>query len=198
MIGRRALLTGALALAGGLSRPVVGRAAGGEDAALRLNDDGLYEQPWFLQSFLDLADDLAGAREAGKRLAVIWELKGCPYCQEIHLVNFAQPEIRAYVRDSFDMLQLNIVGSRPVTDFDGEVLEERALARKWGVRFTPTTCFFPDEPEAARGRPGHEVEVARMPGYFRPPHFLAMFRFVRERGYETGDFRSYLKAHPTG
>ncbi len=198
MIGRRALLTGALALAGGLSRPVVGRAADDEDAAPRLNDDGLYEQPWFLQSFLDLGDDLAGARDAGRRFAVIWELKGCPYCKEIHLVNFAQPEIRAYVRDNFDMLQLNIVGSRPVTDFDGEVLEERALARKWEVRFTPTTCFFPDDPEAARGRPGHEAEVARMPGYFRPPHFLAMFRFVRERGYEAGDFRSYLKANPAG
>ena len=113
-------------------------------------------------------------------------------------MNFAQPEIRAYVRDNFDMLQLNIVGSRLVTDFDGEVLEERALARKWGVHFTPTTCFFLDDPEGARGRPGHEVEVARMPGYFRPAHFLAMFRFVRERGYETGDFRSYLKAAPAG
>ena len=26
-----------------------------------LTDDGLYKQPWFLESFLDLSDDLEGA-----------------------------------------------------------------------------------------------------------------------------------------
>jgi thioredoxin-related protein len=196
MMERRAILRGALALAGGLALPPARRAKGAEAYAPRLNDDGLYEQPWFLQSFLDLPEDLAAARDAGKRLAIIWELKGCPYCKETHLVNFAQQEIRDFVRQNFDMLQLNMIGSRTVTDFDGEVVEERSLARKWGVRFSPTVCFYPDAPEA--GRPGHEIEVARMPGYFRPPHFLAMFRFVREKAYETGDFRSYLKASVSG
>jgi len=28
-----------------------------------------------------------------------------------------------------------------VTDFDGEVLSEKALAKKYGVRFTPTFQF---------------------------------------------------------
>ena len=58
-----------------------------------LTDDGLYRQPWFLESFLELADDLAGASEKKKRFAIMWELRGCPYCKETHLVNFAKPEI---------------------------------------------------------------------------------------------------------
>ena len=84
-----------------------------------LTDDGLYKQPWFIESFLDLAEDLDGAQKQGKRFAIAWELRGCPYCKETHLVNFAQPRISNYVKTNFEVLQLNIIGSRKVTDFDG-------------------------------------------------------------------------------
>lgn len=169
------------------------RVASAETATPVLKDDGLYEQPWFLQSFLDLREDLAEATAEGKRFAIIWELKGCPYCRETHLVNFADPEIREYVRDNFVILQLNLLGAREVTDFDGEVLEERALARKHGIAFTPTVQFFPAEMEATTP-PSGRLEIARMPGYFKPPHFLAMFQYVREKSYATMDFREFLKS----
>ena len=71
-----------------------------------LTDDGLYTQEWFLESFLDLAEDLDEAKTEGKRFAIMWELKGCPYCKETHFVNFADPEVNAYVRDNFEILQL--------------------------------------------------------------------------------------------
>ncbi len=190
MFKRRDLL---LAAAGGLLA-LGGRSAGGAERVEPLvNDDGLYTQPWFMHSFLDLQEDLAEAADNGKRLAVIWEQKGCPYCKEMHLVNFADPEINAYVRDNFEILQLNIHGLRETVDFDGEVLDERSMARRWGIRFTPTVHFFPADPEVAAGQVGIEIEVARMPGYFKPPHFLAMFRYVREKAYEEKDFRAFLK-----
>ena len=190
MIERRGFLGLGLGLAG-TALGTTARPAAAE--APVLNDDGLYEQPFFVQSFLDLAEDLELAADSGKRFAVMWELRGCPYCKETHLVNFADPEIRDFVSGNFDMLQLNLVGSREVVDFDGEAMEERALARKWGVRFTPTTQFFPETLDQVAGRKGNEAEVARMPGYFRPPHFLAMFRFVQEKAYETTGFNDYLR-----
>jgi len=157
-----------------------------------LNDDGLYEQPWFLQSFLDLREDLEEASGQNKRFAIIWELKGCPYCRETHLVNFADPAITNYVRANFVMLQLNLLGAREVTDFDGEVLEERDLARKHGINFTPTVQFFPENLDTSATVSG-KLEIARMPGYFKPSHFLAMFRYVREKTYENMSFRDFLK-----
>ena len=190
MIERRGFLGLGLGLAGSALGTTVRPAAA---EAPVLNDDGLYEQPFFVQSFLDLAEDLELAADSGKRFAVMWELRGCPYCKETHLVNFADPEIRDFVSGNFDILQLNLVGSREVVDFDGEAMEERALARKWGVRFTPTTQFFPETLDQVAGRKGNEAEVARMPGYFRPPHFLAMFRFVQEKAYETTGFNDYLR-----
>lgn len=158
-----------------------------------LTDDGLYKQSWFLESFLDLADDLEGARKDGKRFVVMWGLKGCPYCKETHFVNFAQPRISDYVKSNFELLQLNIIGSRKVTDFDGTELSEKELAAKYGVHFTPTFQFFGERAAALKALPPKEREVARTAGYLRPDDFLAMFRYVREKAYERKSFREFLQ-----
>ena len=160
-----------------------------------LGDDGLYRQPWFLESFLELVDDLAGASEKKKRFAIMWELRGCPYCKQTHLVNFAKPEIENFIKDRFEVLQLNIIGSREVTDFDGEKLSEKRLAEKYGVRYTPTFQFFSDNVTGLARKKTREREVARAQGYLEPRDFLAMFRFVVERAYEKGSLRDYLKAN---
>ena len=123
----------------------------------------------------------------------MWELRGCPYCRETHLVNFARPDIEDFIKANFEVLQLNIIGSRKVTDFDGAEISEKALAAKYGIRFTPTFQFFPDSAAGLAEKPPEKREVARAPGYLRPDDFLAMFRFVREKGYETKSFREYVK-----
>jgi thioredoxin-related protein len=184
---RRNLMVGGAAFAVSLMAP---RAR----AQAVLTDDGLYRQPWFLESFLELADDLQGAANAGKRFAVMWELRGCPYCRETHLVNFARPDIEDYIKANFEVLQLNIVGSRRVTDFDGAEISEKALAAKYGIRFTPTLQFFPESDAGLAARAAEKREVARAPGYLRPDDFLAMFRYVREKAYETKSFRDYVRA----
>jgi thioredoxin-related protein len=186
-IRRRDLLAGAAAL----TALAVSRASA--DAPI-LTDDGLYKESWFLESLLDLADDLEGARKEGKRFAIMWELRGCPYCKETHFVNFAQPRIADYVKQNFEVLQLNIIGSRKVTDFDGSELSEKALAAKYGVRFTPTFQFFGEGASTLKSLPPARREVARASGYMLPDDFLAMFRYVREKAYESKSFRDYVKS----
>ncbi|MBX9776133.1 MAG: thioredoxin family protein [Xanthobacteraceae bacterium] len=159
-----------------------------------LGDDGLYHQPWFLQSLLELGDDLQMATDNGKRFVIIWELRGCPYCRETHLVNFAQPEIVSYVKTHFEVLQLNLIGDREVMDFDGEKVPEKRLAEKYGVRFTPTFQFFPERVDGLAPRKPREREIVRAQGYLQPPQFLAMFRFVAERAYERGTLADFLKS----
>ena len=186
---RRNLLLGAASLG------VLG--AGSVRGAPVLTDDGLYKEPWFLESFLELADDLETARKAGKRFVIMWELKGCPYCKETHFVNFSHASIADYVKANFEVLQLNIIGSRRVTDFDGEDLSEKALAQKYGVRFTPTFQFFPEQAAPLKALEPGKREVSRLAGYMRPGDFLAMFRYVREKVYESKSFRDYIKALPS-
>ena len=167
--------------------------ASAAQSASVLSDDGLYVQPWFLQSLLELGDDLTGATEKRKRFAIVWELKGCPYCKDIHLINFARPEIESYIKERFEILQLNIIGSREVVDFDGEKLSEKRLAEKYGVRFTPTFQFFPDSADGLDKKKPRDREVLRSQGYLKPEPFLATFRFVAERAYENGTLADFLK-----
>ena len=155
-------------------------------AAAVLTDDGLYTEPWFLESFLELADDLTGAAGKNKRFAIMWELRGCPFCKQTHLVNFARPEIENFIKDRFEILQLNIVGSRQVTDFDGEKLPEKAFAQKYGVRSVPTFQFFPESVAGLAAKAPRAREVARAQGYIDPQPFLDLFRFVSERDYDKG------------
>ncbi len=163
----------------------------------QLTAEGLIAEPWFLESFLDLPDDLSTAHKQGKRLVIMWELRGCPYCRETHLVNFAQPRIVDYIKANFEVLQLNIIGDRKVKDFDGSEIAEKALAAKYGVRFTPTFQFFPETAAGLGELAPQKREVARAPGYLRPDDFLAFFRFVREKAYEKGSFRDFLKSQPS-
>ena len=162
-----------------------------------LTDDGLYKEPWFLESFLLLSEDLEDTHKAGKRFVIMWELKGCPYCKETHFVNFARPDITNYIKANFEVLQLNIIGSRKVTDFDGQEMSEKELAAKYGVRFTPTFQFFGERAAALKGLAPQKREVARAPGYLRPEDFLAMFKYVREKAYQNKSFRDYMKSQPS-
>jgi thioredoxin-related protein len=181
MLSRRQFLAGSAASGLGLCSA---RAARSEAV---MTDDGFYREDWFLESFLELADDLAAASAAKKRLAIMWELRGCPYCRQTHLVNFAKPEITDYIKTRFEILQLNVIGSREVTDFDGQKLTEKALAQKYGVRGVPVFQFFPDSAAGLAAKAPRDREVARGQGYIEPQPFLDMFRFVADRAYEKGE-----------
>lgn len=158
-----------------------------------VGDNGLHIQDWFLDSFLELSDDFSEAANSGKGLIVLFEQRGCPYCRELHEVNLAKTQVRTYMQKHFETVQLDIFGSREVTDFDGKSLEERKLASRWAVNFTPTAVFFAGDPSAASGKTGREAEVARMPGYFKPFHFLSMLEFVAEGHYKSQGFQRYLQ-----
>ena len=192
MLNRRQLLSGM-----GLGAAAYTTAGGGSALAAakepELGDNGLYIQPFFLESFLDLKEDLAEATGENKRLAVLWEQRGCPYCRELHRVNLQHKKIRPYIEENFTIVQLDLWGSREVTDFDGEAMEERELAKRWGVRFTPSMMFFPTTAEAVEGKTGRDAEVFRMPGYFKPFHFISVLEYVKQEKYASIGFQRYLQ-----
>ncbi len=174
------------------------KATSAEQALLpmpEVNEEGLYIQPWFNDTFLDLAEDLQDAQDQGKRLVIFWEQRGCPYCKRTHEVNLRIPGIANYIQKNFVVLQLNIWGDREVTDFDGEVLPEKELANKYAVLFTPTLQFFPATLDEVAGRNGKEAEVVRIPGYFKPFHFFFLFHYAFDNGYkEQPNFQRWLSA----
>jgi thioredoxin-related protein len=192
MITRRTLIGAAAAFA-------LARRAGAEARRIEPSylDDGRPTQSWFINSFLILKEDLADSAAQGKRLAVLWDQRGCPACLAMHRTGFGDPGVSAYIRERFNIVQLDLLGPREVTDFDGAVLSEKDLARKYDVIGTPTIQFLPPAAQAVEGRQGRAVEVARMTGY-KPEQFLAMFEYVAGRAYERQPFDSFAAASKPG
>ena len=157
-------------------------------------EDGLFHQSWFQLSFLNLREDFAEAKAAGKRFAVIFEQRGCPYCAKLHQDVLSQRYINEYVRANFTILQLDLWGGREVTDFDGKVLSERALAERWGVIFTPTVVFFKDDLAGLDGKWGRDLEaIERLPLSYGPLTFYDLFVWVRHKLYEQD--RNFQRFH---
>lgn len=196
MIDRRSALMLTAGAAAGLATPALTSSAAADAAAPKLNDDGLHAQPWFEQTFLDLKEDAAEARAQGKSLVIFFEQRGCPYCGEMHKVNLARPEIVEYIKKHYYALQLNLYGARKVKDFDGTEMEERRLAERWRVNFTPTLVFFPTDPAELEGKSGRDAESWRLMGYWKPFHFLGTLVYVREAGYDSEpNFQHWLSEY---
>ena len=159
-------------------------------AEVELGDDGLHKPTWLRDTFLDMREDLDEANALGLRLAIIVEQRGCIYCTRMHNEIFPIPEIDALIRENYYFVQINMFGDLEVTDFDGEVLPERDIVKKWGVFFTPTTLFLRED--VAEGQSVSEAAAAVMPGAFGKWMTLDMLTWVVEHGYDTDEhFQKY-------
>lgn len=166
-------------------------------AAAELGDDGLHKPDWLRETFKDLREDLAEANAEGKRLLVLVEQRGCIYCTQMHEEVYPDPAIDALIRDSYFVVQMNLFGDVEVTDFDGTVMSEKDMAVRWGVMFTPTMIFLPEE--VAPGVSAADAAVAMMPGAFGTGTTEALLTWVRDHGYDSGEhFQKYLAERVTG
>ena len=187
MINRRDFNTKtALTLAATLA-PIIPTLANGAE----IDEDGLHIQDWFLQSFMEVAEDQSALNEENKHLAILFEQRGCPYCRELHEVNLSKPEIVNYIKKHFGVLQINLWGSKSVTNLDGKEMQEKEFARELKVNFPPTMVFL--RQGDLTGVPILLAEAARMPGYLKPFHFITMFEFVAEKHYKEKAFQQFLQ-----
>lgn len=139
--------------------------------------DGLHYQPWIKNlSFLDLAEDLAEARADGKGLVLLFEAPGCGSCKKLHEVNFQDPDLVAYIREHFEVVQINMFGDKTATTIDGADTSEKALAQEFMVHFTPSTVFLTEDGK----------EAFRVHGYLPVPFYKSAFEYVVDRAYERG------------
>jgi thioredoxin-related protein len=156
-----------------------------------MGDDGLHKAPWMRETFKDLSEDLADANAEGKRLMVIIEQRGCIYCKKMYEEVFPIAKIANYIEENFFVVQINMFGDVEVTDFDGTILPEKEMVRRWGALFTPSILFFPEE--VGGDVSANQAAVASMPGAFGKHTTFNMLNWVVEHGYEGEE--SFQKYH---
>ena len=143
---------------------------------------------WFKESFLDLREDLGEALQAGKQgIALYFGQRNCAYCKALMEINFTKPDIVNYFREHYDIIPLDIWGSRTVTLFDGTEITESELAVRENTNFTPSLVFYDEKGQVA----------FKMRGYYKPYRFQAVMKYIVEDFYKTENFRDYLlRANP--
>lgn len=184
-------------LTGQLSTLSIVRAKPGNDELFK-GGNGLYSQPWFAQGFLDLGEEIQLAAEEKKQLIIIYEQEGCPYCKELHKVNLKHPSIEKFMKANFRVVQLDIKGSREVTDFNGKTMSEKEFSRQWQIHFTPTLSFFPADPALVMNKPSKEAEAFRLTGFWKVFHFETVLRFVKSGAYKKDSLQDYLNKRVEG
>ena len=166
--------------------------AGGVQAA-ELGDDGLHKAPWMRETFKDLSEDLEEAQAEGKRLLLMVEQRGCSYCAKMHKEVYPDPDVTAMLQDTFFVVQLNLHGDIEVTDFDGEVLSEKDMIRKWGVMFTPTLMYIAEDVD--EGQSAAQAAVAMMPGAFAKGTTIDLMTWVAEKRYLLDGDEDFQRYH---
>ncbi len=147
--------------------------------------DEVRHPDWFSDSFLDLREDLAEAQREGKKgIAIYFGQKYCAYCQLQMDVNWGkEQDIVDYTRRYFNVIQVDIWGSRELTDVQGNTLTESAFAEQQKTNFTPALIFYVDD-----GR-----EALKLVGYYPPYKFRAALHYVVGDHYKAESLRDYLE-----
>jgi len=157
-------------------------------AEVEFNDepvDEIVHPAWFKQSFLDIKEDIADAKNADKfGVIVFFGQAHCAYCKALVTNVFGDKEIAQYTQKYFDIVALDIYGDRMVTGVGGIELSEHEFAKKYKAELTPTLDFYNTDNKL----------IFRLRGYYPPEKFKSALQYVVGKHYLTQKFREYLTA----
>ena len=85
---------------------------------------------------------------------------------------------------------MNLFGDNEVIDFNGHIMSEKEIAKAWGVVFTPTLMFMPENIDLMKS--ASQNAVITMPGAFSKYTTKNLLNYVLEKGYDSGEhFQKY-------
>jgi len=139
---------------------------------------------WFKESFLEIADDVDDASEAGKHVLLFFELNGCPYCDRMLRESFETEPLSSYIQQHFDTIAVNIQGDREIA-FNQEIsVTEKELGEILKVTSTPALLFLNQDNKT----------IVRINGYRATERFRQVLEFVATKSYQTTKLADYLQA----
>ncbi len=150
----------------------------------KVSGNSEHETPkWFKQSFLDITEDVAEATQNNKHLMLFIDLDGCPYCTKMLNESFAATnETSEYLKKYFDVINLNVKGSRELT-WHGKTMSEKEFALELNIQYSPTILFL-DE---------NQKIVLKLNGYRTPAKFKQILEYVDGKHYKTLSLTEYMQ-----
>ncbi len=146
-------------------------------------DEPILLPGWFKLSFLGIKEDLREAKADGKKGVILYYgQQRCPYCKALIENSFNKKDIELYIKENFDIIAIDVRGSRIVTTLKDEKITEKKYSILQNASFTPTLEFYDTQ----------GVRVHRLVGYFPPYTIRAALEFVSDEHYKNETFKTYL------
>ena len=160
--------------------------AGGVTAA---GADKVPVEGFFDQTFGDFHEELANAREQGKKgVLIMFEMDECPFCHRMKTTVLNRSDVQAYYGENFLVFSVDIEGDVEITDFHGNPTTMKDFAFKQNrVRATPVFQFYDLD--------GKPVPGGRYTGATRDAaEFLLLGQYVADGHNRDGSFTKYKRA----
>jgi thioredoxin-related protein len=140
---------------------------------------------FFAQTFGDLREEAATAREAGKQgMLLFFEADACPYCQRMRRNVFANRGVQEWFAERFVSIAVDIHGDVELTDFDGISLPSKVFADHRKVFLTPVVSFI----DLGGG------EIYRHVGMVRTAReMLLLGKYIEGKHFYDTEFRVYAQ-----
>ena len=153
--------------------------------ALQLRDP---ESHFFDDSFGDLQEELATAKEQGKKaILIMFEMEECPFCRRMKAKVLNRDDVQEYFREHFLILTMDVEGDLEITDFQGNATTQKEFALKqYRVRATPVFQFVDLD--------GKPIKKARYTGATSDAdEFMLLGKYVVEERYKETSFVRYKR-----
>ncbi|WGZ94150.1 MAG: thioredoxin fold domain-containing protein [Candidatus Thiothrix putei] len=115
---------------------------------------------WFKQPPANLPHNITTATRNNKQIILYFYQDSCPFCAKLLKHDFGNPDIANKTRQYFEVIPINMKGTKPVTDISGTVLNEADFAAEKDVLATPVLLFLDEA----------GTEVLRVNGYYPSPY----------------------------
>jgi len=151
----------------------------------KVTGGSMHEAPeWFKDSFLDISEDIEEAKEAQKHIMLFLDLQGCPYCTKMLKESFlADNPTSKFIKKHFDVINIDVKGSKEITWSEEETFTEKELAVKLKVQYSPTVLFLDYDKNV----------VVRLNGYRSAKNFKNILEYVNGKHYKTMKVSEYLE-----
>ena len=165
--------------------PLSNHSAANEQPRGTITGGAVHQAPeWFKESFLEIAEDVDEATEAGKHVVLFFQLNGCPYCDAMLTESFEAEPMSSYVQQHFDAISINVRGDREIAFNEDIVVTEKQLSEILKVSGTPAILFLDEDNKT----------VVRVNGYRAPERFRLILEYVATSSYRTTTLADYLDA----
>ena len=140
---------------------------------------------WFLDSFLDIKDDIEEQALENKRIIIFVHQKDCPYCNKFITHNLEDKKTKEKIQKHFSIIDVNMFGDKELNYLDGETYSEKSFAKKYKIQFTPTLLFFNEKSE----------EILRLNGYIPLAKFNLALDYIKNKEEKILSFKNYVQKY---